>query len=814
MCSSVFARLGRRPGLAVAAILSIALGIGASTAIFGVVRHVLLRPLPYPAPDRLVMMWETAPDNPARWVAPANYLDWQREMAPDVESLAAFDSVSLTLTGDGQPERLRGVSASGTFFTTLGQPVAEGRTLLPEDDRPGAPCVAVLSAGLRARRFPEAALGTRLVLDGRPCTAVGVLPPAFQFPLQPRAEVWINGERGVPRSFPFAGDITTVRDSHLLFVLARLKADVAAPAADTRLQTVAAQLADAYPDTNVGLGGRVMSLHEAVVGDVRGLLWLLQAAVVIVLLVAAANVAHLLIGRAASRQHELAVRVSLGASRRDLIRQMLGEAFAFALPGGLIGVLLAAWGVDLLVALAPAGLPRVQEIAIDAGVLAAAAALTLATAFIVGLAPLVGAAVPPAAALQAGGTRVVGGGVRRWHRGLVVAELALAQVVVVGAWLLATSLAAATSVDLGYDTSNRVAAELTLTPDRYAQPRPENAGGSATAPIARFVGAVIDELRRQPGVRGAAAAFTAPLSDAPNRGVHIVGDPEPLAGQEPDADFQVVTPGFFEALGIRLTAGRHLDGTDDARGARVMLINDAFAARYLPGGSPLGRVVEFGQARHEIVGVVADTRYRRVETAPYPTFYVPLAQSEEPWPFLAFVVWADGDPAGVTSALRAAVGHADPAQPISSVRSLDTALADALAGRHFNAGLFTLFALTTMVLAVVGAYGVTAALTAARAREFSIRAALGASGRRLTAHIVADAALLAGIASAVGIAIAWLGGRGLDGLLFGVTTREPWLLLGAAATVTVSALAAAWPAASRAGRTTPMEALRLNAPAS
>ncbi len=801
--------LGRAPGLAAAAIASIALGIGATTAIFGVVRHVLLRPLPYAAPEQLVMLWETSPDNPARWVAPANYLDWRRELAPAVASMAAFDGVSLTLTGAGEPERLRAVSASGTFFETLGQPVAEGRALVPDDDTPGAACVAVLSAGLRARRFAGAdVLGTALVLDGRPCTIVGVLPPAFQFPLQPRAELWTNGDRGVPRSFPFPGDITTVRDSHLLFVLARLKPEVSADAADARLQTVAARLANAYPETNAGLGARVVPLHEAVVGDVRRLLWLLQAAVLVLLLVAAANVAHLLIGRAASRQQEIAVRVSLGAGRRDLARQMLGEALAYALPGGVLGVLLAAWGVDLIVALAPAGLPRVEAIAIDGVVLAVAAALTLATTLVVGMAPLAGAGMAPAAALHAGGVRMTGGrGLRHWHRGLVVAELALAQVVVVGAWLLATSLATASGVDLGYETTGRVAAELTLAPDRYRRPAPEGTP-EATEPIARFANAVLEDVRRVPGVHAAAAAFTAPLSGAPNRGVRLPGEAEPAAGQEPDADFQVVTPDFFTTLGIRLAAGRPLAPTDDARAPRVVVVNEAFAVRYFPGRSPIGREIEFGRARHEVVGVVGNTRYRRVETAPYPTFYVPLAQSVEAWPFLAFVVWADGDPAAVTSALRAAVHRADPAQPISTVRTLDASVGDALASRRFNTWLFTLFAATTMMLAVVGAYGVTAALAAARAREFSIRAALGASGGRLRSHILGDAAMLAGLASAAGLALAWIGGRGLEALLFGVTTRDPWLLAGAAATVTLSALAAAWPAASRVGRTTPMEALR------
>lgn len=801
-----FRALGRAPGLAAAAIASIALGIGASTAIFSVVRHVVLAPLPFPAPERLVMLWETAPDNPARWVAPANYLDWRSAMSPHVTSMAAFDSVSLTLTGQGEAERLRGVSASGTFFDTIGQRAADGRTLGPEDDAPGAPCVAVLSAGLQARRFPgQRAVGRPLVLDGRPCTVVGVLPASFRFPLQPRAELWVNGDRGVPRSFPFAGDGTTVRDAHLLFVVARLRPEVTPDAAAARLAAEGARLAAAYPATNAGLGTRVMPLQDAVVGDVGRVLWMLQAAVLVLLVVAAANVAHLLIGRAASRGHELAVRVSLGAGRGDLARQMFGEALAYALPGGALGVLLAAWGVDLLVAFAPPALPRVEDIAIDGLVLGAAAALTLGTTLIVGMAPLFGGALAPSASLQSNGARVTSPGARRWHRGLVVAELALAQVVVVAAWLLATSLDAATRVPLGYDTTHRIAAELTLARDRYGR----DAGSEgAPQPVQQLVASVLETMESRPGVRGVAAAFTAPLSGAPNRGIRIVGAPEPPDGQEPDADFQTVTPGFFTTLGLRLSAGRLLAATDDQRAAPVVVVNETFAARHLAGGPAVGRVIEFGGRAHEVVGVVGDTRYRSVETAPYPTFYVPLAQSTEAWPFLAFVVWSDEDPALVGAALRAAVREADPAQPIASMRPLASAVNDALAPRRFNTRLVTWFAATTMLLAAIGAYGVAAALAAARTRELSIRAALGASGSRLAAQVVGDTAVLAAAACLSGLAVAWLAGRGLDGLLFGVTARDPWPLVAAACTVAAVALLAVWPAARRVGRTTPMEALR------
>lgn len=804
--------LRRTPIVTAAAILSMALGIGATTAMFGVVRHVLLRPLPYAAADRLVMLWETSPDNPARWVAPANFVDWRRDLDEVVESMAAFDNVALAVSGDGEPERLRGVSASGTFFPTLGQAAAEGRLLTADDDAPGAGCVAVLSHGLRTRRFGEApVVGRPLVLGDRPCTIVGVLPRDFVFPLEARAEIWINGDRGIPRSFPFPGDLTSVRDSHIIFVVARLRAGVDAATADARLQTLAARLAVAYPDTNAGLGARVQSLHQAVVGDVASVLWLLQAAVGVLLLVACVNVAHLLMGRAARRQHELAVRVSLGARRAHLFQQLLGEALAYAVPGGLLGLLLAAWALDALVAAAPAGLPRLGDIHFDPIVAGTALLLTLATTLLVGLAPMLWTRAVPMGGLAAGGVRVAGSrGSRQWHRGLVVGELALAQVLVVGAWLLAASLAAATRVDLGFETDGRLAAELSLTPDRYL--RPVAPGEFRTDPTPRrlFLESVMARMSGVPGVRHVAAAFTAPLSGAPNRGVQLIGEPEPPRGQEPDADFQAVTPSYFATLGIRLVAGRPFEATDDARARPVAVVNEAFARRYYGSSSPLGREIGFGGARrHEIVGVVADGRYRRVEQAADPTFYVPLAQNDEAWPFLALLVRTDADPAAGLQALRDAVRTADAAQPVSTLRALDDAAGDALAARRFNTTLVLIFGGVAIVMAGVGAYGVMAALAAARAREFSIRAALGAPASTLSAEVLGETAWLTLIAAALGLVGAIGGARAWERLLYGVGARDPWPLAAAALTVGIAALAAAWPAARRAGRTSPVDALRL-----
>jgi len=806
--------LRRSPGLAAAAILSIGLGIGATTAIFGVVRHVLLRPLPFAAPDRLVVLWETAPDNPDRWIAPANFLDWQRDTGAVFADMAAYDSFSAAVSGNGEPERLRVASASGTFFALLGQPVREGRALTTDDDRPGAPCVAVLTDALRQRRFGDgAALGASLVLDGRPCDVVGVLPAGFTFPLLPRAELWINGDRGVPRSFPFPGDITTVRDSHILYAIARLRDGVGPAAATAALQAVMDRLAVAHPDTNTGLGARAVPLHDAVVGDVRPVLWLLQATVVVLLLVACANVAHLLLGRATARQQEIAVRTALGAGRGRLVRQLLVEALALAIPGGVLGLVAASWGVDLLVTAAPEGMPRLADVAIDPLVVAFAAALTLTTTVLFGLAPALGLAGRDPQGLMAPGQRIAGRPAARWgHRALVVGELALAQVLVVGALLLTASLMAATRVDLGFATDGRLAAELSLARDRYLRPiGPDDDGRVDATPKRQFVDAVLARLRSAPGVRGAAAAFTAPLSGAPNRGLRIEGAAEPARGQEPEADFQVVTADYFRTLGIAVLDGRAFTDADDERALPVAIVNETFARRYLAGGSPIGRAVRFGgNRRHVVVGVVADTRYRRVEQAADPTFYLPIGQNDERWPFLAFLTWSDGDAAAAAPLVRAAVRAADPAQPVSTIRTFDAIFAGALAGRRFTTWLVGLFGITAVLLAAIGAYGVMTAAVAARTRELGVRAALGATAGHLRRLVLGETAVLAGVASLVGLAIAG-GGSGLvQALLYDIAPRDARVLAVAVGTVAAVALAAAWWPARRAARVNPIDALRVD----
>ena len=804
-------QFARRPGVSAAAVLSLALGIGANTAIFSVLHSVVLNPLQYADSGRLMVVWETASDNPARWVAPANFVDWRRD-ARSFGTLAAFDTFSPTLTGLGEPERLRALGASGTFFTTLGASAELGRTLLPSDDEPGAAAVAILSHGFWVRRFGQAAgvVGQRLVLDGRAYDIAGVMPAAFETPLVPAVDVWLSGDRGVPRTFPFNGNPAAVRDAHLLFVIGRLAPGATRDAAQQELSAMMVSLAERYPDTNAGLGVNVKALHEEVVGEVRGLVLLLQLAVGLMLLIACANVAHLLLGQLTGRQGEMTTRTALGAGRGRLVRQLVAETLVLAVPGGAIGLMIAWVGVGLLVASAPAELPRVREIALDPLVLAFTSLVTLATAALFGLGPALQIARQSSLThTQATLRSTSGRHVRRWHHAIVIAELAMAQVLLVGAGLLLASFVASQRVPLGFETKGRVAADLNLPPDTYL--RQSAAGGFSvdTSQKIAFVDAVLERLRRAPGVRAAAAGFTSPLTGAPNRGIGIEGRPPKGPGLEETADFQVVTPGYFRTLGATLARGRDFSDADRADTTRVAIVNQAFVDRYFPDEDPIGRRFRFGGALiHEIVGVASDMRYRRVEQPADPTFYLPLTQNTERWPFLSFTVWSDGDTAAAATLLREAIRAADPNLALTRVRSFDETVATVLAPRRFNTTLVVVFALAALVLAAVGIYGVMSYAVATRTREMGVRAALGAEPGDLLRLVLGQGARLTAVAVALGIGAALAGTRLMGALLFGVTPTHAPTFAAVAGLLSLVALAATWVPARRAIQISPIRALR------
>ena len=813
----------RHPLLSLAAIGSLALGIGANTAIFTVLNGSILQPLPYPDSGKLMVVWETRADNPRRAVAPANFLDW-RQAAPAFSQLAAFDDFSATLTGYGEAQRVRAVSTSANFFAVLGAQARLGRVMVADDDRPDAPRVAVLTDGMWHRLFGGShdAIGKPIIINSIPHTIVGVLAPDFSMAMVNGAEVWMTGDRAIPRSFPFPGDITAVRDSHIIAVIGRLAPGATRDQAQAQLTGVMAELSKRHPDTNAGLGANVRPLHEEIVGDIRPVILLIQIAVAVLLLIACANVAHLLLGQAAGRQAEIAMRVAMGADRSRIVRQLLVETLTIAVPGGIAGLFLAMAGVRALIAVAPANLPRLSEIQIDATALGFTLVMTLLTSLVFGLGPAMQTARTSANDLAQIGLRVAGNRrLRRGQQALVIGELALAQVLLVGAGLLLMSFVQATQTELGFATRDRVLAELNLVPD-YLQVVGDTGLIDPSRKI-RFINTVLDSVRGAPGVKGVAASFTVPLTGAPNRGIRIEGDPPAFAqgasagrpfsaDNQPNADFQVISPDYFRTLGITLIAGRGFSDADRANTPAVVIVNQALVDRYFPGRDPIGRVLLFGGSkRHEIVGVVADSRYRSVELEPDPTFYLPLEQNDERWPFLAFTVWTDGGAAATTAAaalLRSAVREADPQQPISRVRSIEEILGDSMAARRFNTWIVGLFAATALLLAAIGTYGVMAFAVTSRTRELGVRAALGATPGNLIRMVLGQGLLLTLLASALGLAAAVALTRFMTSMLFNVAPTDPLTFVLVGGVLGLVAMAATLVPARRAMRVNPVIALR------
>jgi predicted permease len=803
----------RHPLLSLAAIGSLSLGIGANTAIFTVLNGSVLQPLPYAEPDRLMVVWETRADNPRRMVAPANFLDWRRETTA-FETLAAFDNFSATLIGFGEAQRVHAASASANFFDVLGVDARLGRAMVPDDDRPGAPRVAVLTDGLWQRLFGASAnaIGQSMILNGTPHTIVGVLPAGFAMQMVDGVEVWITGDRGIPRSFPFPGDITAVRDSHIIAVIGRLASGFTRDQAQAQLTGVMAALSERHPDTNAGLGANVRPLHEEIVGDIRPVIVLLQVAVAVLLLIACANVAHLLLGQAAGRQTEISLRFAMGADRTRIVKQLLVETLTLAIPGGALGLVLATIGVRALTAMAPANLPRLSEIAIDGTALAFTLAMTLLTSVIFGLGPALQTARTSMNELSQIGQRVAGSRrLRRGQHALVIGELALAQVLLVGAGLLLVSFVHATRIELGFATSDRVLAELNLGPDYL---RTINDSGQIDpARKIRFINTVLDNVRNARGVKAAAAAFTVPLTGAPNRGIRIEGDATTYSpDNQPNADFQVITPDYFRSLGMTLVSGRAFTSNDRATTPRVVIVNQAMVDRYFSGQSPIGRVLLFGRDhRHEIVGVVADTRYRSVERPADPAFYLPLEQNDERWPFLAFTVWTDPqavDTGAAAALLRSAVRDADPQQPVSRVRSIEEILGTAMAARRFNTWIVGLFAATALLLAAIGTYGVMAFAVTSRTRELGVRAALGATPAHLIRMVLRQGLLLTLLATAIGLAAAMALTRFMASMLFNVAPTDALTFVLVAGVLALVAMAASFVPAMRVMKINPVTALR------
>jgi putative ABC transport system permease protein len=786
-----------------AAIASLALGIGGTTAMFSVVDAALLRPLPYADPDRLVMVWATSKFGTRGALSPADFLDYRKDVRL-LEGTASMFASSMSLTGDGDPEQVRVQSVSGNFFTLLGVPAVAGRTFVPADDAPEAREQAMLGEGLWKKRYGGRIdiIGRQITLAGRRVEVAGIVPAGFRF--DSPADVWLLGYRGVPRGSPTLGDMTTNRDIWILVVVGRLRGDVAVQSAQAELDTIAARLKREYPQWNTDRGVRLESLQTALVGDTRTVLLVLLGAVVLLLLIAAVNVANLQLVRTEGRTMELLMRTALGASRARLAMQVLVESILLAAIGGALGILLAVWGIDVLVRLAPGNLARIGEAAVDRRVLAFAGCVTGITGLGFGLWPAWrGSRMPLGIAMNAAARGSVGRERRRAQHLLVFGELAVALVLLVGAGLLATSFVKLMTVDTGIDARKVVAVGVSLPGERYA---------GDPARKARFHETVLQRAQAEPGVDAAAMALAAPMSPAINRGVWIEGQPEPRPGDLHNMRFLTISEQYFDMLGVGVRRGRAFTSDDRATSLGVAIVNEAFTRRYFPGRDAIGQRIGFGERRNPgywrtIVGIAADTR-ERPATAPAPTAYIPYRQDGEPWNFGSYLVKSSLPPATIGEAVRRAVLSADPDQPISRVQPIEEAAAASIAVQRFTTVLATLFAGLALLLAAVGTFGVMSHVVSTRTQEIGVRLALGAPRGAIIRMILGQAFGVAAAASMTGLIAALLVAASLRSLLFEVRPGDPVTLLAAVGVLLLTALTATYVPIRRTLAQNPVPSLR------
>jgi putative ABC transport system permease protein len=789
--------LRHQPGVTITAVLTVALGISSTTVVFSVVHAVLIRPLPYPDSDRLVMMLSEARDQgrvdrfPA--VFPGDFLEWDAQSRA-LEAIAAAAGGTVNLASAGEPIRLQRATVTRRFFDVLGVAPVSGRTFSREEERSGGPPVAIISGSLWERRFHSdpSIVGRTIVLDRVPVTVVGVMPAALAFPAH--AEIWTP-------LWLTPGD----RDNSYLQVIGRLAPGISLAQAQAEMTTIQARV-EAHAARKRGIGVALVPLKEQVIGDVRPLLLVFSGAVVLVLLIACANVANLLLARAAARRAEVGVRVALGATRWRLGRQYLSESLVLGAIGGAGGLLLSSWGVDLLVAVIPAGsVPRLAETTIDPAVMAFAVAVSLGTSLLFGIAPVVQAvrSTPRDVLAEAGGRGQVPG--LGGLRGLVASEVALAIVLLVGAVLLTRSFVRLATVDLGFNPDHVLIADVNL-------PAGED------DPIDRMVAfhdRALGRIARLPGVAAAGVVDWLPLG-----GMLIRGD-FPVEGRSswPEGLMAAklsISPGYFQAIGIRTIRGRTFTSSDDRGSPGVAIVSESLARRLWPGQDPLAHRVKIGignsaqEGWRTVVGVVGDVRQSTLAEGPLPSLYTPIAQA--PVSFLVsdvtYVVRASGEPMTLAAAVTREIHALDPALPVSRVQPLTAVLDDALASPRFRMVLLATFAVLGVVLASVGIFGVLAYSVSRRTREIGVRMALGADRDRLVRLVVRQALTmtLSGLVAGVCAALALT--RVLRSFLFEVTPGDPLAFVTTSLVVIAVALVASYAPARRATRVDPVTALR------
>jgi putative ABC transport system permease protein len=788
--------LHRSPGFTAVAVLTLALGIGANAAIFSVVDAVLLRPLPYPEPDRLVRIWESSLkyDSPRNVVNPFNFLDW-RDHSQSFESMAAISVSTTNLTFQGRPIAVQGMQVSPEFFSVLRVPPFLGRTFNAEDGVAGHEHVVILSYQLWQRQYganPQI-IGARIDLDAAPYSVIGVMPRSFSFP-KIKAEVW------TPLPLARTEDWKTGR---YLTVVARLKQDVSLGQAQQDMLRVANFTVEARPDYNKNWSAVIFPMLEDATRAVRRPLWVLLASVGFLLFIACANVANLLLMRGTGRLRELAVRSALGAARFRIVRQLLVESLLLSLAGMAAGLLFAQLGLRSLLALIPqaAPLPRSEPISIDARVLLFAFLASLFTAVIFGLVPALRLSrVDLQSALKQGSLRGAVGGHQTLRRCFVVAEVALALLLSAGAGLMLRSFARLITVDPGFRAGHLLTMHIWTSPARYSD-NPKRA---------QYVEHILAELRNTPGVQAAGSTHFLPLTGMISGSCFAPADkPAPSPSESPSAQFLIVSTGYFQTMQTSLLSGRDFTDRDSFDLQPVAIVNHAFVERYYSGQNILGKqfhVCWTLKKPVEIVGVVADARHVQLQDAPEPTIF--LSNSQAPMYFATLVIRAAGDPSQLAHSAEDAIHRVDPDQAVSDIQTMDTVFSNSVSSPRFQAVLLLVFAGLAVALAMIGVYGVVSYSISQRTSEIGIRVALGARSWDVVRLVLREALSLAAIALLIGLAGALALSRVLQSLLFEVTPTDPLTLtLVCLVVLAVSALAAIVPA-RRATRIDPLVALR------